>query len=302
MSRDQEVRADLLPVVSRPIKFWTGFVPEWKVTLGEHDMMRALLARELRSRYKGAKLGWLWSIARPLVMLMVYAVAIGVFLGANASIPGFAVYVYSGLLAWGLFSQIVIGSINSIVASSELIRKAAFPRELLIGAVVITALIDFAIQGVLLLVGYVIIGEFPGFAGLIWIIPALTILVLFATAAGLVLAAANARLRDISFLTEVALQVGFWLVPVVYSVGIVAETLKSMPILLQAYLANPVTIAIFGFRNALWPFADQSAGAPLMYPGNLPGAMVVSTLIGVVALFFAQRYFAVRGADMAQDL
>ena len=116
---------DGLRLINQPTRFWRGTSSDLREVWEHRGLLRALTARELRSRYKGSALGWAWALVRPLVMLFVYGLAVGVFLGAGRSIPQFMIFIYCGLLAWGLFSTIVMGAINSVVANGMLLSRAS---------------------------------------------------------------------------------------------------------------------------------------------------------------------------------
>ena len=71
------------------------------------ELLSLLVKRELKARYKDSTLGFLWSLLRPLAQLLIYYVALGKFLGAERAIPDYAIFVFTGLTAWALFSEIV---------------------------------------------------------------------------------------------------------------------------------------------------------------------------------------------------
>src|SRR5438874_577083 len=115
---DLEQRQPHLELVNAPHTFWRGFLSDLRAVLGYRELLGALVRRELKVRYKDSALGFVWTFIRPLLQLLVYAVAIGVFLRAGRAIPEFGVYIFSGLLGWTLFSDIVVGATASIVANS----------------------------------------------------------------------------------------------------------------------------------------------------------------------------------------
>ena len=248
-----------LVVVNRQVAFGRGFGDDLRRIVRHRELLVVLLGREFRSRYKGTRLGWIWALARPLVMFGVYSVVVGVFLGASRSIPEFGIYLYVGLITWGFFAQIVTGSISALIGNAELIRKSAFPRELPILAVIVVAFIDLLIQSSILLLGYAVYRSFPTLGDLVWLVPALLVTVLFGMALGLWLAPLNARIRDVRFMTEVGLHVGFWMSPILYSFSMVENAWGSNTWAIRLYLLNPMTNAMFGFREALWP-ATPSTG------------------------------------------
>lgn len=300
MAADQKLEE--LPVINSAVRFHRGLLSDFKQIFRFRELLFALISREFRTRYKGAKLGWVWALVRPLVMFSVYGLAVGVFLGAGQAIPAFGIYLYVGLIGWNLFAQIVTSSTNAIVGNADLIKKASFPRELLIIAVTITALVDFAIQSLVLIPGYLIYNQAPALPELLWIIPGLAIMVIFGMSLGLVLAVANAKLRDVGFLTDVGLQVGFWLTPIVYPYTAVMTALANFPAIQHIYLLNPVTNAIFMFRKALWPqFATSDEGLHL---GQEFSAIRVTLVIvvGLGLLGICQRIFATRSVNVAQEI
>src|SRR3954453_15751585 len=97
---------------------------------GQRELLGLLVRRELKARYKDSSLGFLWSLLRPLSILVVYYVAIGKFLGAERAIPDFAIYIFTGLTVWQLFQEIVSSSTGSIVGNAGLVRKVYLPREI----------------------------------------------------------------------------------------------------------------------------------------------------------------------------
>ena len=221
-------------------------------------------------------------------MLLIYGLIIGVFLGAANSIPDFMLFIFAGLIAWNLFLAIVMGSINSVITSGPLLSKTRFPRILLpIGASVV-ALVDTFIQVAVLTIGYAIAGAWPSFGGVVYLVPSLIGVLLFGLAIGLLLAALNVYVRDVAYLTEIVLQVGFWLCPIVYSYGFVvnAATSYGLPTdwITRLYLLNPMANAVLGFQRALWPPASTTDGAAISFPGELLPRLWI--LVGVSALVF----------------
>lgn len=272
----------------------------------EHrELLRALVARDLRARYKGSRLGWVWALVRPLVMLLVYGLAVGVFLGAGRTIPQFMVFIYSGLLAWTLFSTIVMGSIQSVVANGPLLTRASFPRVLLPLSVLVAALVDFTLQAGVLFVGYAVFHDLPSPANLLWLPPALLVLVLLALGIGLLLAAVNVYVRDIGFLTDVGLQVGFWLAPIIYSYGQVVRGAESFgwavgPVT-QAYMLNPMANVVLAFQRALWPPASTPEAAAFAFPGQLGLRMAVCTVVALVVAWVGLRVYVKLSGNFGQE-
>jgi ABC-2 type transport system permease protein len=294
---------DDLPIVNAPFRFWRGAGDDVRAMVAQRELMRSFVARELRQRYKGSFLGWGWALVRPLVMLAVYGVAVGVFLGANKSVPEFAVYLYTGLVAWGFFSAIITGSISTLPANSGLINKANFQRELLVAAVVVVAVIDLLIQMSVLVVGFLAYGAWPSLGMLWWIVPGFLVILLIGLGLGLVLSAANVYFRDVGYFAEVALQIGFWVVPILYAYSMVQRALADYPGLLALYTANPLTSAITAFRYGLWPAATTPAGEVQLMPADQVLTILGLSAVGaLILIWLAQRYFARVSGNLAQEL
>lgn len=270
------------------------------------ELLQALVMRELRTRYRGSYLGWVWALARPLVMLFIYGLIVGVFLGAARSIPDFMLFIFVGLIAWNLFTAVVTGCINSVTSSSSLIAKVKFPRILLPLASVVVALVDTLIQGVVLVIGFVIVGDWPSFSSLAYLPPALGVVLLFGLAAGLLLSAINVYVRDVGFLTDIALQVGFWLCPILYSYGFVVDAAQGYGLstewVTRLYLLNPMADAVLGFQRALWPPGSTPEGAALSFPGELGLRLGVLLAIGLLLLAVTARIFSRLSRNFAQEL
>ena len=239
-------------------------------------------------------------------MLLIYGLVIGVFLGAAASIPEFMVFIFVGLLAWNLFATIVTGSIASLQASSSLIAKHRFRTGLVPVASVAVALVDTAIQGLVLLLGYVIVGDSPSLSSLAYLVPALLGVVLFGLALGLLLSALNVYARDVGFLTDVGLQVGFWLCPILYSYGFIvraAETYGlSVEWVTRIYMLNPMANGVLGFQRALWPPASTPEGALFSFPGELGLRLLVFLLLSLVLLALSWAVFSRLSRNFAQEI
>jgi ABC-2 type transport system permease protein len=291
--------------VNQPASFWRGFGSTARDIWAYRELLGQLVRKELKVKYKDSILGFFWTLLRPLLYLLVYAVAIGIFLGSGDVIPQFGIYLFTGLLAWTLFTDIIGGATGSIVGNAGLVKKVYFPRELFPLAVVGAALVNFLLQGAILVLAYVATWRFPSPADLPLVPLAILALALFATGLGLLLAAGNVFLRDITYLVEVGTLLWFWMTPIVYDWTKVRNTLSEgsdFGWLFDVYMANPMTTIVLAFQRALWPGGHTEAGAPFYYDGNLYGRLAVIILLGAVFVWFAQRVFARSQGNFAQEL
>jgi ABC-2 type transport system permease protein len=286
--------------VNAPRSFFRGF----GATLGEvwqyRELLGNLIRKELKVKYKDSALGFVWSLLLPLVQLGVYWLVIGKFLGAGA-IPTYGVYIFCGLAVWTLFSEILSTATTSIVFNAGLVKKVYFPRELFPLAATGAAVVNFVFQLVILLVADVIAGisshQWPNLERLPMPILGLVVLVVFATALGMLLAAANVYLRDVQHLITVVLMLWFWVTPIIYNVRRVSSTLPSG--LYTAYLMNPMAPVVFSFQKFFWP---QGEGTEYEFAGNVYGRLGVMLVVGLAFLWLAQRVFAKAQGNFAQEL
>jgi len=277
----------------------TGLVRGARTSLREiwshRELLDLLVRREIKSRYKDSTLGLVWSLIRPLVQLLIYYVAIGRILGAERSIPSFAIFVYTGLTAWALFSEIVASGTGSIVANSGIIKKIHLPREIFPLASVGSALFNFCVQFLILIVAAVITDGIPINGALLRLPLSIAVIVVWGTALALVLGACNVYLRDVQYLVEVGLLIGFWLSPIVYSFAMVKDIAVAW--VAELYISNPITLAILGMQRVIW-----TAGSDVVYPSHLTWRMLLALGVGCVALVVAQRLFDRLQRNFAQEI
>lgn len=298
---DRSRRLELQPLV--PAGPRSGFI---KGTAGSitgiwayRELLSLLVRRELKSRYKDSALGFVWSLLRPLSLLVVYYVAIGQFLGAARganAIPDFAIYIFSGLTVWNLFSEIIGAGTGAIVNNGGLVKKIYLPREVFPLSVIGSALFNFLIQLVILYAATWISPYHPSPAKLAWAVLGTALILIWATALAFLLSALNVYLRDIQYLVEIVLMFGFWLSPVVYPWSQVNEKIGS-GFLGEAFLANPVTLAVMSFHRAFWV-----GGFAPPQPSEMVPRVLANMLVGLVALWVCQRIFARLQSNFAQEL
>ncbi|MFC4222932.1 ABC transporter permease [Lysinibacter cavernae] len=273
-----------------------GFWSQTKLIIRHKEMLSLFVRRDLKSRYKDSALGFFWTLVRPLTQLFIYYVVLGKFLGAERGLPEFAIYIFTGLTIYTLFSEIVMGGTGSIIANAGLVKKVYLPRELFPLAGIGAALFNFVIQLLILLAATLIIGSFPISPNFIYFVPSVLVILLFATALSLLLSAVNVYLRDVQYLVEVVLMVLMWASPILYGWKHVKNVLGE-GFLLDLYTNNPVTLAVLGFQQAMW-----TAGSDQPVPDNLMGRLLIAAAIGAICVYFAQRVFAKLQGNFAQML
>lgn len=277
-----------------------GTVDSVRDVWSRRELLGLLVRRELKARYKNSSLGLVWSLMRPLSQLLIYYFAVGEIIGLARAIPDFAIFVFVGLTAWTLFSEIVSNATTSIISNQGLVKKVYLPREIFPLASVGSSLFNFAVQFLILLVAVTALGRFPLTVEVLYAAAAFIMLVTFATALGVLLAGLTVYFRDLEHLVEVVLAVLFWASPIVYSYTFVREVIGGT-LLEQIYLANPVTVAVLGFQRGLW-IAGSEPGSGITWPPDLALRMGVMFIASVAVLWFGQRIFSRLQGNFAQEL
>lgn len=263
-------------------------------------LLGLLVRRDIKSRYKDSALGLLWTLINPLVQLIVYYTVMGQFLGAARGIDDFALYIFSGLTIYVLFSETVSGSTTSVVGNSGLVKKVYVPREIFPLASVGSALFTFSMQVVVLIAACFVLGAPPLTADIVFFFPSVILVVIYGAALGMLLAALNVYLRDMQYLSQILLMLAMWSSPIVYGWTMVRDTftLAGLPAwALDIYTNSPLTLAVLGFHRAFWV-----AGTPADYPPQLLLRMAIAAVIGLVLLWLSQRAFARMQGNFAQEL
>ena len=286
--------------------------PRLRELIAHREVLVNLVRKELKVKYTASVLGAVWSLLNPVMFLAVFSLVVFVL---DNNVPDFPVFLLSGLLAWNFLANSLQAGARSVIDNANLVKKMAFPREILPLAAVGVALFDFALQSVVLLL-YIAV-YFVGFSGPgfhlpeLWLYPVvIAVLLVFTTALTFWVAALNVRYRDVGHLLNLALLVWFWATPIVYQGWLVQRKLETIHILgLDAwtlYLLNPVAVIVLGFQRALYSIVRPVGGGdPILPPMDLPmlaGILLLVLAASVVLLFLSWRSFFNRSGDFAEEL
>jgi ABC-2 type transport system permease protein len=273
------------------------------------ELLSSLVRKDLKVKYQGSALGFVWSLANPLILLGIYYVIFAVVF--DNGVPDFHVYLMAGLLAFSAFSQGVSNASISVVGNAGLVKKVRFPLLVLPLSGIGFAMVQLALQLPVLLVIALVSGINFFTPAFLLIVPALALLVVFATALGVLTAALNVRYRDTSHFVEISMLVWFWLNPILYPAGFVKEALArhGLTDLFWLYFLNPVATAVSTFQRAIYQtptYVDNEGQTRdlLVDPGYLFYArnLLIGFAISGVLLLLARRTFRKYQADFAEDL
>src|SRR5512140_859813 len=162
-------------------------------------LVQSLVVRELKARYRGSVLGFVWSFVNPLLLLLIYSFVFTVVLpGVHPpELEPFALFMFCGILPWTWFSSSLAESANSLIAGGNLIKKVLFPAEVLPIVSVLTNMVHFFLGLPILIAFLLVYQHYPRPENLIWFPVAVIVQLLFTTALALILSALAVHFRDI---------------------------------------------------------------------------------------------------------
>ncbi|ASK64934.1 sugar ABC transporter permease [Brachybacterium avium] len=278
----------------------------WLNPIRERFLLRLLVRKELRVRYRGSALGMLWSYVKPAVQFIVFYIALGVFLQLQRDTPAYAVYLFSGIVVVNLFGEVFGNATRSITGNQALVSKIYLPSELFPWASMIVALVHFLPQLLVLLVGALLFGWLPSFTSAIAFVLGLVILVVFTMGLGMITAALNAAFRDVENFVDLIVMVATWLSPVLYRISMVEQAIGGT-IWWWLYQLNPLTIVVELFHVAFWRYSPPvvqgvAADPTLAGPGEPFGLWWAGLLIAVATFVLGTVLFERSKRRFAQEL
>jgi lipopolysaccharide transport system permease protein len=228
------------------------------------ELLRNLVLRDLRGRYKRSVLGILWSLINPLVSLLIFATVFRYIIkatpepGMPSGLDNFALWLLCGLLPWSFFSTATSSGMRSVVENGGLIRKVWFPREVLVLASTAALQVTFSMEMLILLGALLVAGNmlFPYLPVLLLV---LCLLYAFCTGVTFMLAAAFVYFRDLAYLWTVVIQAGFYAVPVIYPAELLKGHANDIPY--HIVKANPMSVFVTAIRHCIYDLRLPSLGA-----------------------------------------
>jgi ABC-2 type transport system permease protein len=270
------------------------------------ELLRGLVRKELQVKYKNSVVGVGWSMVNPAMTLAVFYFVFQIVL--KNGIPDFAIYLLCGLLVWNLFSTALPSATGAVVGNAAIVKKVAFPREILALASVGASLQFFFYQAIVMVLALVVFRFVPSFSYMPLLVPALLALLMFAAALGIFLAAMNVYFRDIQHLLEVVMTAWFWATPIVYTYRNIADRLGPNA---WVFRLNPITPIVLTFQRALYnkisPRSTTGSGPVAILPAHVGRLWYLAQLLGVMAgsvvLFLAAvAVFARLEGNFAEEL
>lgn len=183
------------------------------------------VARDLKVKYKRSVFGYLWAMAHPFAMMIVLTIVFSQLMKIPAK--DYAVFLFSGLLAWNLFHSTTLMSLHSIRANARLFGQIAVPKYIFVLSIVFSNLVNYVLALIPLFAIMLVVGR--GIPSTALLLPIVLIPFLFVViGVSLILATANVFFEDTAHLTEVGLSVLYFLTPILYEPKILPERIRAI--------------------------------------------------------------------------
>ena len=243
------------------------------------EMIYMLVRREIRGRYKGSALGFLWTFINPLLQFAVYAVVFSVLMRSN--IDKFYAYLFIAFIPWFFFSTSIPVGAMCIQVQANMVQKIYFPRIILPLSATLTAFVNMLLSELVVFAVLIISGI--GLSIHVLALPVIMVVeFLFVLGIVLIISALNVYFRDLAHIMDIVTMAWFYATPIVYPPEMVADIFPWLLVI------NPMAGIIAGYRDILyyqrWPQFDSLTLAVVFG--------IVTVILGTVIFQRLQRGFA----------
>ena len=246
------------------------------------ELIRNLVIKDLKLKYRDSVLGFLWSLANPLLLILVYSFVFGHIMRGGPE--NFAYFLMVGILPWNFFAQSLMMSTGSILDNGNLIRKVALPMEVFPVATVLFNLAQFVFALIVFFPMAWLFFKVPVAWSWINFLPVLGLQILFTLGLCFIISTVTVFYRDVRHFTEIFLMLFFWLTPIIYDAQSAPATLKNV-----LYM-NPFSYFILAYQDALYRNSFSS-----------PDQWLAITLLAIVSLAAGYALFVVCRGRFAEE-
>jgi ABC-type polysaccharide/polyol phosphate export permease len=252
------------------------------VIVERRELLANLVKRELKIRYRGSVLGFLWTLLIPLFMALIYVGFLRLMAGRGVPLAEIII----GVFAWQFTVQCVNSGLHSITGNVNLVKKVAVPRFILPLAATLANTVNYLLSLIVQFPLVIILLATKDQSMSLWFValPAVILLHLaFNLALSFFMAACNVHLRDTEHLVGVGLSAWFFVSPVMYNLTFVEHMAPKYPWLMDIFMLNPIAVIITAYRSLLLPDVTFEWTWPVV------ASMVMCMILLVVAYRMFQR-------------
>jgi lipopolysaccharide transport system permease protein len=232
------------------------------------ELLFAMTEKELRARYKHTVFGFFWLVANPLLQMLVIGFVFTFFM--KEPILHYNYYLFVGLLVWNFFSLSLTKATPSIVFERSLIKKAAFPREVIPLSILLSNAVHFFTALILYTIPVLFLGTLTPMS-ILYIFAGLLLLFVFTVGISLLTSALNVKFRDINFFVQALLIIWFYATPIIYSFSFIPYRF------IWLWRINPLTSVVQLLQHGF-------VGAPLPGPAMLSANILTTIVICAIGI------------------
>ena len=241
------------------------------------EMIISLVRKDLRGRYKGSVLGFLWTFINPLLQLIVYTIVFSIIM--NTSYEQYYLFLFVALVPWIFFSSSVTDGAASILKEKDMVKKIYFPREVLPISTVTSGFVNMILTFIVVFVVVIISGRGLNPLALLCLPVVMIVEYILCLGIALIVSSLTVYLRDLQYILGIFVMALQYLTPVMYGVDMV-ERSSAGKWLVMMFNLNPMTPIIKIYRQ-------------IIYYGEVPelGSLLIAVAVGVVFIVVGEILF-----------
>ena len=241
------------------------------------EMIISLVRKDLRGRYKGSVLGFLWTFINPLLQLIVYTIVFSIIM--NTSYEQYYLFLFVALVPWMFFSSSVTDGAASILKEKDMVKKIYFPREVLPISTVTSGFVNMVLTFIVVFVVVIISGRGLNPLALLCLPVVMIVEYILCLGIALIVSSLTVYLRDLQYILGIFVMALQYLTPVMYGVDMV-ERSSAGKWLVMMFNLNPMTPIIKIYRQ-------------IIYYGEVPelGSLLIAVAVGVVFIVVGEILF-----------
>jgi len=238
------------------------------------ELLTLIAVTDFKKAYFGTALGYLWSLARPLMLFGVLLAVFTQVFRIGDQVPEYPVLLLFNIVLFGFFSEATVTAVQSIVSQETVVRKTQFPRLVIPLAVVLTAMFNLGLNLVVVFVFILAWGIAPAWT---WVLFPVVVVLLFAitTAVSMIVSSLFPRFRDTAILWSVLATVLFYATPILYPLEVVPEAMRDV---IQLNPLAPI------FELARTWVIDPTAPGPVESGGLMLGLLVPMAIYAAICV------------------
>lgn len=244
------------------------------------QMIYSLVKRDLRGRYKGSVLGFLWTFLNPLFQLVVYTIVFSIIL--KSGIKDYYLFLFVGLVPWIFFGTCLTGGSSCIWAQQDMVKKIYFPREVLPISYVISQFINMLLTFIIIFIVLIFSGYGLNGIALLYLPIIMIIELILALGITMLTSALTVYLRDLEYILGIVSMAWMYLTPIIYAESSIPEKYRAI------FRCNPMAPIINAYRDIL--YYKQTPKLDTLFQAVLMGSIVI--IVGCFSFSKLKRHFA----------